>query len=696
MSASTFQKSTLQAVKTPVDSDSNGSESLVEAKTPGEPPKKRRFYMRALSCVVIPPLIAAYFWWICMGFLQHDPKQKPTARSPFPDGQYIWWSWFVVGALGLNVSKYVLAGVEAGILSTPRYSVFVVAQISLHKDQSWAKASRWGVEIKRRIRKRHRPAVSWAWVALTILTMFSWSFVLTGLVMSTRDSFRPGVTLGVWVVGVNTTSYNARKAFDVLEAAFKLWKLGKEAAIPAAGAVYLSPDDDATRLSNSDSGSRVSLPSAPERPFFLAPQHLHSDTRIPLTGTSWGLLVRYSCSPVTNLSEFSILSQRYNSTTQGYLATTRSSSNNLNPQHLFYQVPGLGTATISRLQQPWSGQERFEMIAEVGLKEGISNITSFIQDSQSASHRDPEEESHVLEFALWTDFPPGHMGLIPELQGEYIWSHQNTLNPSPDRNLSAIGARCVASSSTGLADLDGIAGDYHNFRQEDAIAISWEGGRYILPKFGNAVSAMILPGLRGDPVFQGKPFLTEKIDLKIFQPLEQNSSSLLGSISESVIGYRKVPTEGTDRLNEISSDWRACLFASSGISGSAGVIGYSNETGFSWYVNPEDLQRALEEAHKHVVLALAYSQHQAPTAAWHHPNLTAALPWVQLVPVGFGPAQVLPLILGLSLLTLWAAGCLVLGLAYSFRKRWDASFSTRSLYWYCRAAGIDFIEVIRN
>jgi hypothetical protein len=104
-----------------------------------------------------------------------------------------------------------------------------------------------------------------------------------------------------------------------------------------------------------------------------------------------------------------------------------------------------------------------------------------------------------------------------------------------------------------------------------------------------------------------------------------------------------------------------------------------------------DLQRALEEAYKQVAVALMYNRGEVPDTGWEQLTLAAAEPWTYVVPDGR-----LPPLLVLSLLLLWALGCMVLGVAYSFRRRWGAYFSVKSLYWYCKTTGLDPVDVMKG
>jgi hypothetical protein len=209
---------------------------------------------------------------------------------------------------------------------------------------------------------------------------------------------------------------------------------------------------------------------------------------------------------------------------------------------------------------------------------------------------------------------------------------------------------------------------------------------YNLPRFGKAVPIMFLPGLRGDFIFD---IIGSPEDRKEYPPLSEAESWL----PASSIDYRYVSVTGSWELNRTSTDWKTAMFRAANIPQESpddlgpGTIWYSRA------MRPEDLQRALEEAHKHVAVSLMYSQQQDRAAAWQHPNLTLAEPWLELGIVSQASVPPLPV---LVMLIPWALGCSGLGLAYSFRGRWDSYFAVRSLYWGCKTiAKVDVMEVMR-
>lgn len=304
--------------------------------TEDDAPPKKRFIIRAVSCVAVPPAFAAYYIWTYVYFLApssdtgHDPPQSHV------DGRNVWWSWFIIGALGLNVSTYVLAGVEAGMLTTKRFGALSTDQIQMHQDKSWSKISGWW-EVGRRILSRKSsdgPILSPVWIPLFVLSVLSWAFALSGLTMETRQSYRAGSEPTVAVVGSNITNFDIRPTWDVLDSAYQAWRLDRPSPIPLISALYSMPD--VSIGFNMTTGNE--LPSSTEHPLFLAPQ-----AEVPVTGNAWGIALRYSCKPIYKLGDFKILNKRLNSKTPGYLDGTAGPCSTRSPRTT--------TSTMCRVSQ---------------------------------------------------------------------------------------------------------------------------------------------------------------------------------------------------------------------------------------------------------------------------------------------------------------------------------------------------------
>lgn len=598
----------------------------------------------------------------------------------------MWWSWFIIGALGLNVSTYVLAGVEAGMLTTKRFGALSTDQIQMHQDSSWSKVNGWVRMVRRMVAGRKKPGggpvVSWVWVPLFVLSVLSWAFALSGLTMETEQSYRAGSVPGVSVAGSNATNFNLRSTYDVLESAYEEWRQDRQPRIPLIGALYSMPG--ATVDFNMTTGNE--LPSSTESPLFLAPQ-----AEVPVTGTAWGIALRYSCRPIRKLEDFKILSKRLDSRTPGYIdGSERDPGGEPHPyfaakppDHYVYDVPGVPNATISVLTGI-SGSN-IQAVAEIGISSGIYNVMDL-------STRLYEHDlgglgtEEVLEFALWQGQShwslPGARNTIPELEGEYlVYALADPAVPGKYTAvpMAAVGVQCVSATGAGSARLDGLAGTFHDFRREDPMTSL--GRIWLLPRLTLAVPAMLLPGVRGHAAYK-------MAGMDVGRPEFRPVQDVLPWLATGALDYRYVETVETTRPAD--PEWIVPVLTAGQVPFDTAGSQFRNYLRFA---EPEDLQRALQAAYRHVAARLMYHQRETSYQAWRSDNVTAAVPWTTLR----APGEAVPALLVLVALSVWALGCAVLGALYSFRRRWDAYFSVRSLYWYCKlTAGVDPTEAIRK
>jgi len=658
-------------------------------------PPKKRFITRAISCVVVPPALAAYYIWIYTYFLAPS-SDKTYALSSFPvDARYVWWSWFIISALGLNMSTYALAGVEAGMLTTRRFGALNIEQIQMHKDKTWSKISGWWAVSRRMLsaKKNDTRVPSPVWIVLSTLSVLSWVFVLSGLTMETRQTYRAGSDSGVVVVGSNITNFDTRSALDILDSAYQAWQFGRACRIPLLGALYSMPGID-IRF-NMTTGNQ--LPSSTQCPLFLAPQ-----AEVPVIGTAWGIALRYSCKPIHKLSDFKILSKRFNSSTPGYLDGTARGPGTGDParsykppDHYFYEVPGLPNATISVLS-PRPVTSRTETVAEVGLSSGIYNLLNSKTRTFGADPGGLDTED-LLEYALWQAQPASNgaaegihprTDTIPELDGEYLiydGANPNTEGDSSKFPMTAIGVQCSSASSTGWASLNGLDGPFHEFRREDPQSALGPRSAH-LPRLNAAVPAILLLGIRLRLVSDGSVLIGPAATQGWHFPLVRASAPWL---PPDTLNYKGVDLRETELgfLPEITTP----LYTAGQVPFDANEY---TERPCAEFARAENLQLALESAYRHAAIGLMYSEREVAYMGWKSQNLTSAVPWTTLGSPGEGGA---PALLVVVLLSLWALGCMVLGLLYSFRKRWDAFFTTRSLYWHCKkTADIDPMEVVKR
>ncbi|EEH37360.2 hypothetical protein PAAG_07641 [Paracoccidioides lutzii Pb01] len=80
----------------------------------------RRFYLRSVLLVLVPPAITAYFCVIEWAVIT---KNAESNRYGHRIALWVYYSWFIIGVFGLGISKFGLAGVEAVMLQDRHWQV---------------------------------------------------------------------------------------------------------------------------------------------------------------------------------------------------------------------------------------------------------------------------------------------------------------------------------------------------------------------------------------------------------------------------------------------------------------------------------------------------------------------------------------------------------------------------------------------
>jgi hypothetical protein len=158
-------------------------------------------------------------------------------NKPPPNGKYVWWSWFIIGAIGLNISDYTLGGVEAAMMMTDTFKP-TKEELKKRRELHWGSLRDWGTVVYRIVfKKGNNVPRSWLWKILFGLSVLSWSFVLSGLTMQTQDGYKAGNVPGTNVTGVNQGSMGLRASTDIINTASYLWTLDSAPQIPSGSAL---------------------------------------------------------------------------------------------------------------------------------------------------------------------------------------------------------------------------------------------------------------------------------------------------------------------------------------------------------------------------------------------------------------------------------------------------------------------------
>jgi hypothetical protein len=157
-------------------------------------------------------------------------------------------------------------------------------------------------------------------------------------------------------------------------------------------------------------------------------------------------------------------------------------------------------ASINVLSKLWAQvipSANIYAFAEIGLSAGFGIIIDSstngygpIEESGKPSYSGLEEED-VLEFLLWQSSSSNDVfsfnvtaveGPIPGLETEHLDTH--------NRSMPAIGIRCTASSVTGNAKINGLAGTFSGFSRFDPDRSPVFG----VSRFGIGMPVMLLQG----------------------------------------------------------------------------------------------------------------------------------------------------------------------------------------------------------
>jgi hypothetical protein len=101
-----------------------------------------RFYFRSAVGVLGPIIVSAYFIVIWRIYLVPSDAHSPLAFGP-PGATYVFYSWFIAGVVGLNLSLYGLAGVEAAMLMESAWNVGDAMRLMMHADRTWSGPGGW-------------------------------------------------------------------------------------------------------------------------------------------------------------------------------------------------------------------------------------------------------------------------------------------------------------------------------------------------------------------------------------------------------------------------------------------------------------------------------------------------------------------------------------------------------------------------
>jgi hypothetical protein len=582
-----------------------------------------------------------------------------------PDGTFfgirgartVFYAWFLLAVFALDIGEYGMVGNEASMLMDRFWAVPNAQHIMIHGEHSWSGPSGWVEAISNALSRRHRILPSKLWVALAFVTSFLFTGLpLTGLVMQLSDGFRHSNEIPI-VFGQRWETFNHRSSAQTQTGAFYSWTLAVPPRLPGRGTIYTNQSADRSQPEYSRLGMLPNLLPTEEgtTEIFLAPQ-----SNEPVSGRFWGLMVRYNCSIVSKVEDFTILNNR-------------NSSRTLSADAPFtvYDVGNDSVITAyNRTYRPDFDQNfiNYAAVAELGytlesygdnfFQAENSTICYFNKSVDATAGYPGLDHESIIEVALWQTGSDNQPLVFPPLDASfYNFSLDTTVSgldgaysvpslspPVQTVAMSAVGVQCSSSSALGFADLDGITSTYSNFEQGDTPTVLLQSG--CAPRLSQLVPSMLFSDAAGVTEFTSSP--TSSLWPENFFTSAEAPSTFQTSESGDIVVFVTVrPT-----LLQAVELRRALLRA---YASAAVQLMYNGGQGYSF----EDIG----------------TQYRFP-----NPNGTAYKAAIVISP------GILPPFVPAIFLFIWCLGSTYLSLRYGFKKRWSATLDAFSLFRF----GADF------
>ncbi|KAG5287933.1 hypothetical protein I7I48_09955 [Histoplasma ohiense] len=648
--------------------------------------KLRRFWPRSVIGVIVPPLVTGYYTFLVMYYLESQNEDINHLKVGPRGANFAFWSWFLIGVFGLNLSQYGLIGTEAGILMyNQSLGPKDALQLMMHADRTWSGPSGWLKILRKSMflwkkderssqrTRDHTPSLLW-FILLFLSALPLAALPISGLCMESGDGYvmRTSGSSTPVVLGRNQANFDFRKMASIYERASNDWKTGAPVRMPGIGVMYTRSSlkrlehDFLKRFPNTfppDSG-------VPE--IFLAPQ-----APVPVSGTTSGLLIRYNCTSASKISDFAILNrfhERGNNSMPKYDSQNNSLTPNFHERRIDQDVVFLANYRTPKV-------ENYEAVLEFGMP-GITP-RRYHSEIETVSPWGIEKD-FISEYILYQylDYPSpmlanrsavdkfgerlfGSMNMeldepIPDIAEKYhLENHSAGGNNSANTMKVAVGVKCTSASDFGIAHVDGTSNTFTNFKSHD-----------VIPAPDNTIL--------GAPAFS-----LGATGALMFKLTEYDR--LLGSIGpQNILSSVEGPVY-------IDSGSNRTLIAPS-------------------YVQSRQLRNSILQAHAAYALELAYdgvakydnlSQYlrysndssKGPNSVYHsrsffkHGNFTTTTPGKVLTR---GPLK--NVWVPLYLLVPWALGSMTLALIYSHRPRWSETFDGYSLFRF----GADFADQVKD
>ncbi|KAF3937452.1 hypothetical protein ABW19_dt0209243 [Dactylella cylindrospora] len=587
------------------------------------------FYVRGALSILVPFILVAYYHMTYVRWLRfpRDSSEGWIEKGYLNDAELVNYSWFVLATFALNLGAYALAGSVASMVMTKRWGPANARILVAVAENTWADASSW---LKATINFiKHRTfSNGLLWNSLALLSILGFcSWPLTGLTMQTVEGFLMDMHIhgGATVIGRNHTSFNARDGRTTMIRAFDIWRLGYSPQLPLRAQLY-SPEGSQMNLNTTKPNA---MPDNASIPIFLAPQ-----AEAPMVGRVFGLAVRYNCSVVTSIQNFTILSLRRDTTDEfsGQLKHYGVSGNGVNGS-IFFNIGD----EASEGDEIWN----IKTAIEVGTTIPVANLTNVTETHFDSYIPIPGQgglpglsDTVIVEVALWQNITSTNFsGVVSE---GFIFKEAETPIPELEGAYpgygKAVGVRCIGGSDIGYADVNGAKASYSNFSPVEALPRRGTGtrfGHWGVKRFQNSIHHIIL----------SSPAL-------FFQ----------------------------DNSTFFSTDWAINLYASIEIFTATSNI-FQDAVGTAGSViQAVELKESVLRAYKSYALQMMYDGLPEAITRWELEDISLGHPTQILIRGAVSPEIIL------IMLTVWGAGISALSLIYQFSRRWTEKLDAFSMF----------------
>ena len=284
-----------------------------------------------------------------------------------------------------------------------------------------------------------------------------------------------------YTVGQTKDTFLDQNLEEVFTRSFDRWRSPAPSVLYGRSAYYIPKEDDSSLDRKWLQSYPNSWPDTNRTTVFIAPQ-----SHDIISGQSWGLESNLTCSIVSSIDQFKLLSQRNYDKTAPRCPPITFNSTGESPEYM--GLPDLCDFDVYTLHPPENVSllylNELQGIFPVGEMEiAVSYDKSGYSDKDVFS--DPEPV--IMEVALWQNPIEIISEKCPRLQKQLsnelgtivegmtkefslnavssLLTGQRDLSP---KQLSAIGVRCESRWRTGTATIDGASGSYGSFTQEAA------------------------------------------------------------------------------------------------------------------------------------------------------------------------------------------------------------------------------------